>query len=141
MKNFNAECAEDAEGRRVNLNEISRSIIGAAVEVHRTLGPGLLESVYEEALALELSLRALDVQRQIEVPLTYKGKQLHSRLRLDLLVAGTIIVEVKSVEGILKIHAAQLLSYLRLADKRLGLLINFNVSKLLGGVHRVVNAL
>jgi GxxExxY protein len=125
----------------VDLNDISSAIIGAAVEVHRALGPGLLESIYEEALVVELSSRTLPFKRRVEVPLTYKGTLLNSRLRMDLLVADAIIVEVKSVEAILKIHEAQLLSYLRLADRRLGLLINFNVSRLLGGVRRIANHL
>ncbi|MCX7893972.1 MAG: GxxExxY protein [Burkholderiales bacterium] len=141
MNGFNAERAENAEDRGVDFNEISARIIGAAVEAHAQPGPGLLESIYDEALALELESRSLAVSRQVEVPLIYKGAPLRHRLRLDLLVADTVIVEVKSVETLPRIHEAQLLRYLLLADKRPGLLINFNVPKLLGGVHRIVNRL
>ena len=122
-------------------NEISGEIIGAAIEVHRVLGPGLLESVYEEAFAIELQDRTLLVSRQIEVPLVYKGRRLQNLLRMDLLVADSIVVEVKSVERILPVHEAQLLSYLRLAQKKLGLLINFNSTVLSRSVRRIVNNL
>jgi len=122
-------------------NELSGEIIGAAIEVHRVLGPGLLESVYEEAFAIELQDRNLLVSRQIEVPLVYKGRRLQNLLRMDLLVADSIVVEVKSVERILPVHEAQLLSYLRLAQKKLGLLINFNSTVLSRSVRRIVNHL
>ena len=122
-------------------NELSGEIIGAAIEVHRILGPGLLESVYEEAFAIELQDRNLLVSRQIEVPLVYKGRRLQNLLRMDLLVADLIVVEVKSVERILPVHEAQLLSYLRLAQKKLGLLINFNSTVLSRSVRRIVNHL
>ena len=122
-------------------NELSGEIIGAAIEVHRVLGPGLLESVYEEAFAIELQDRNLLVLRQIEVPLVYKGRRLQNLLRMDLLVADLIVVEVKSVERILPVHEAQLLSYLRLAQKKLGLLINFNSTVLSRSVRRIVNHL
>ena len=122
-------------------NELSGEIIGAAIEVHRVLGPGLLESVYEEAFAIELQDRNLLVSRQIEVPLVYKGRRLQNLLRMDLLVADLIVVEVKSVERILPVHEAQLLSYLRLAQKKLGLLINFNSTVLSRSVRRIVNHL
>ena len=122
-------------------NELSGEIIGAAIEVHRILGPGLLESLYEEALVLELDLRKIKASRQVEVPVEYKGYRLANLLRLDLLVNGLIVVEVKSVEHILPIHEAQLLGYLRLTGKRLGLLINFNSSVLGKSVRRIVNQL
>ena len=122
-------------------NELSGEIIGAAIEVHRVLGPGLLESVYEEAFTIELQDRNLPVSRQIEIPLVYKGRRLQTLLRLDLLVADAIVVEVKSVERILPVHEAQLLSYLRLAQKKLGLLINFNSTVLSRAVRRIVNQL
>jgi GxxExxY protein len=125
----------------VTENETTSAIIGASIEVHRELGPGLLESVYEEALVLELGSRGLSVQRQLDVPLRYKGRVLANRLRLDLVVDGLVIVEVKSVDRILAVHEAQLLSYLRLADKRLGLLINFNSPVLSRSVRRIVNQL
>jgi len=122
-------------------NELSGEIIGAAIEVHRVLGPGLLESVYEEAFTIELQDRNLPVSRQIEIPLVYKGRRLQTLLRLDLLVADAIVVEVKSVERILPVHEAQLLSYLRLAQKKLGLLINFDSTVLSRAVRRIVNQL
>ena len=122
-------------------NELSGEIIGAAIEVHRVLGPGLLESVYEEALTMELQDRNLPVTRQLEIPLVYKGKRLQNFLRLDLLVADFVVVEVKSCERILAVHEAQLLSYLRLTQRKLGLLINFNSIVLSKSVRRIVNQL
>ena len=122
-------------------NELSGEIIGAAIEVHRVLGPGLLESVYEEALTMELQDRNLPVTRQLEIPLLYKGKRLQNFLRLDLLVADFVVVEVKSCERILAVHEAQLLSYLRLTQRKLGLLINFNTIVLSKSVRRIVNQL
>jgi len=120
-------------------NELSGQIISAAIEVHRILGPGLLESLYEEALVLELELRKINVSRQVEVPVEYKGQRLKNVLRLDLLVGDLIVVEVKSVEHILPVHEAQLLGYLRLTGKRLGLLINFNAAVLSKSVRRIAN--
>jgi len=122
-------------------NDLSGEILGAAIEVHRVLGPGLLESVYEEALAIELQDRNLVVSTQIVLPLAYKSKPLGTVLRLDMLVNNMIIVEVKSVERVLPVHEAQLLSYLRLSNKKLGLLINFNSVVLSKAVRRVVNRL
>jgi GxxExxY protein len=122
-------------------NELSNQILGAAIEVHKALGPGLLESVYESALRIELDARGIESRRQIELPLLYKGQRLDGALRVDLLVADLVIVEVKSVEQFAEIHLAQLLTYLRLADKRLGLLINFNATTLRNSVRRVVNHL
>jgi GxxExxY protein len=120
-------------------NELSGEIISAAIEVHRILGPGLLEFLYEEALVLELELRKINVSRQVEIPVEYKGQRLKNILRLDLLVDGLIVVEVKSVEHILPVHEAQLLSYLRLTGKRLGLLINFNSAVLSKSIRRIAN--
>ena len=122
-------------------NELSGKIIGGAIEVHSILGPGLLEFLYEEALAIELGQRGLTVARQVEIPVTYKHERLRNVLRLDLLVNGLVIVEVKSVERILPVHEAQLLSYLRLSEKKLGLLINFNSTVLSRSVRRIVNNL
>src|SRR5690348_2777548 len=122
-------------------NELSAQIIGAAIEVHRLLGPGLLESIYDEAMAVELTTRGLQVNRQVEVPIRYKETLLGTALRLDLLVNGLIVVEIKAVEHLLKVHEAQLLSYLRLSSKRLGLLINFNSQVLTQSVKRIVNGL
>jgi GxxExxY protein len=121
-------------------NELSGVIIGAAIEVHRELGgPGLLEDVYEEALCHELQLRGLEVQRQVGVAIEYKGKLLRKRLVIDLLVNDEIIIEVKSVEVYHEIFQAQLLTYLRLTKRHLGLVINFGERYVKDGVHRVVN--
>ena len=125
----------------MELNDISGAVIGAAIEVHRVLGPGLLESAYELALERELNLRGLEVMRQVAVPLEYKGLVLGDGFRLDLLVCDAVLVEVKAVEQLQPIHEAQLLTYLRLTDKRLGLLINFNERFLKEGVKRIANAL
>lgn len=120
-------------------NERSRQIIGAAIEVHRVLGPGLLESVYEMCLKEELARKGLSVQSQLEFPIVYKGKSLEKTFRIDLLVEDKIIIELKAVEQIQPVHEVQLLTYLRLTDKRLGLLINFNVPVLRKGICRVIN--
>jgi len=122
-------------------NQLSEAIIGAAIEVHRTLGPGLLESVYEDCLAVEFDLRGLSFERQRRVPLEYKGRQVAADLKIDFLVDGSVIIELKAVEKLLPVHGAQLLTYLRLTGKQLGLLINFNVPLLHVGVQRVVNHL
>jgi GxxExxY protein len=118
------------------LNILSGEILDASIEVHRELGPGLLESVYEECLFKELTSREIKVERQIELPIFYKGDRLNSNLRLDLLVANQIIVELKSVDCILPIHQAQIITYLKLSDKSLGLLINFNERLLKNGFKR-----
>ncbi len=122
-------------------NDISYDIRGAAFKVHTELGPGLLESVYEEALAYELGVMGYEVQRQVGIPMKYKEIQLDIGFRLDLLVDDAVIVEVKSVEGLTDVHHKQLLTYLKLADKRLGLLINFNESSLKNSIIRIVNSL
>ena len=122
-------------------NEISHEVIGAAIDLHGNLGPGLLESAYECALMFELAQRGLDVRCQVPMPLIYKSVKLDQGYRLDLLVQDKVIVEIKSVECIAPVHYAQLLTYLRLSDKRLGLLINFNSKLLKHGIHRVVNGL
>lgn len=118
------------------LNQITRDIIGAAIEVHRQLGPGLLESSYRECLCRELLLRGIPFEREKPLPLEYKGIHLGCGYRLDLLVAGGVVVEIKSVEALPPIHDAQLLTYLRIGGWRLGLLINFNVAVLKNGIHR-----
>jgi len=125
----------------VEHNRVSGLIMDAALAVHRTLGPGLLESVYEQCLAIELTERGTPEVRQVSLPLHYKGHTLDAALRLDMLVADRVIVEVKSVERFLPIHEAQLLTYLKLSGRRLGLLINFNVLMLKDGVRRLVNKL
>lgn len=123
-------------------NEISRIVVDAAIEVHRTLGgPGLLESVYEEALVYELQLRGLEVERQRSVPIVYKGARLASGLRLDLVVAGKVIVECKATRDNNPIFKAQALTYLRLMHLKLALVINFGMPLVKDGVHRVVNRL
>lgn len=114
-------------------------VIGAAIEVHRTLGPGLLESVYTTAMEHELIARDIDVASEIYLPLTYKGATLNGRLRIDLLISGDLVVELKAVEALLPVHQAQLLTYLRLGGFSRGLLINFNVPLLIDGVRRLVN--
>ena len=109
--------------------------------MHRELGAGLLEGIYEDALEIELRARGLNVRRQIGIPATYKSHKLPTVLRLDMLVEELVIVEVKSAEKILPVHEAQLLSYLRLSEKKLGLLINFNAAVLKQSIRRVVNGL
>ena len=122
-------------------NEISEKIIGAAIEVHSILGPGLLESVYEEALCHELHLRGLQFIKQQSVPIPYKKIKLGSDLRLDLLVEDKVIIDLKAKEKLSTIDKPKLLTYLRLSDKHLGLIINFDVELLRDGVYRVVNKL
>ena len=119
-------------------NDISGKITGAAIEVHKHLGPGLLESAYEECLCRELDLRGIDFKRQVPLPLNYKGLKLDCGYRLDLLVEDKVIVELKTVEAIAPIHEAQILTYLKLRDIRLGLIINFNVPLLVEGIRRLV---
>lgn len=122
-------------------NEVARQVVDAALSVHRGIGPGLLESVYETALAYELAKRGLRVQRQVAVTFTYDGQRFDEGFRIDLLVEDCVIVEIKSVETIHPVHKKQLLTYLRLGGKRLGLLINFNCELLRGGITRIVNGL
>src|SRR5437588_320370 len=124
---------------RENLeNSLTENIIGAAIEVHRHLGPGLLESVYEECMCEELRLRSMPFKCQIELPVVYKGRETGGKYRIDLIVADEVLVELKAVERLLAVHEAQLLTYLRLTGKRVGLLINFNVSVLHRGIMRRV---
>jgi|SRR5215213_10289950 len=118
---------------------MSHKVIGAAIEVHRFLGPGLLESVYEAALCRELRLRGVATERQVRIPINYKGEELDCHMKLDLLVEKNVIVEVKSVDKVLSVHRAQLLTYLKLQRLWLGLIINFNVVMLRDGVRRVLN--
>ncbi len=124
---------------RQDLDVISNSIIGAAIEVHRELGPGLLESAYEHCLAFELSERGHIVERQKLAPVKYKAVEVDAGFRLDLLVDRKIIIELKAVDAIAPIHKTQLLTYLRLTGLKVGLLMNFNVKILKHGLHRVVN--
>ena len=123
----------------MKLNDISKKIIGTAIEVHRELGPGLLESTYERALEHELGLRGISCQAQVLLPLKYKDLEIPDAYRLDLLVEKSVIVELKTVQSILPIHQAQLLTYLRTSNKSLGLLINFHAELLRDGIKRMVN--
>jgi GxxExxY protein len=121
------------------LNKISGKILDSSIEVHRNLGPGLLESVYQNCLCKEFKIRGINFATQVQVPVFYKGDYVSNDLKVDVLVEKEIVIELKSVELIHPVHSAQLLSYLRLMNKRLGLLINFNVPKLVDGFKRVIN--
>ena len=120
-------------------NEITEAIIGAAIKVHRELGPGLLESAYEACLAYELARQGHAIERQKRVPIVYDGIEIEEGYRIDLFVDGTVVVELKAISRLEEVHSAQLLSYVRLMKQPVGLLINFNVLRLIDGVHRVVN--
>ena len=122
-------------------NEISERIIGCAIEVHKSLGPGLLESAYLECLFYELQQAGLSVEKQKPLPLIYKDVKLDAGYRLDLIVEGKVIIELKSVEALNEIHIAQLLTYLKLSGCKLGLLMNFNVLRVIDGLKRLVNKL
>jgi GxxExxY protein len=121
-----------------NFNELTEAIIGAAMEVHRALGPGLLESTYEMCLCRELSIRGILFERQVPIPVEYKGVKLDCGYRADIVVDGTIPLEIKAIDSLLPIHDAQLLSYLKLGAWKIGLLINFNVELLKNGLRRRV---
>lgn len=123
----------------MSINEVTYQIRGAVYDVYKALGPGLLESVYEEALVYELQQRGLKVERQKAVPILYKGQTLHTELRLDLLVEDLVIVELKSVEEMKKVFSKQLLTYLRLMNKKVGLLVNFNTDDILTAIDRIAN--
>ncbi|MBV8884157.1 MAG: GxxExxY protein [Chroococcidiopsidaceae cyanobacterium CP_BM_RX_35] len=130
--------AESAERRELEeMNQLTGAVIGAAIEVHRLLGPGFLESVYEEALCVELQLRKIPFTRQLVVGVNYKGQQVGEG-RLDLLVANTLIVELKAIENLVPIHEAQVLSYLKMTNHPLALLINFKVPVLKDGIRRII---
>lgn len=121
-----------------NLNEITETVIGAAIEVHKKLGPGLLESAYQECLCRELNLREIPFEKEKPLRVEYKGLKLECGYRLDLLIDGCVVVEIKSIEAIAPIHEAQLLTYLKLGEYKIELLINFNVNKLKDGIRRRV---
>ena len=121
------------------INKITEAIIGSAIEVHRTLGPGLLESAYEACLVFELTQRGFQVEQQKSLPVMYKGMRVDAGYRLDLLVNDTVIVEIKAIDKLAPIHSAQLMSYLKLSEKKIGLLINFNVKLLKDGLKRIAN--
>jgi GxxExxY protein len=121
-----------------DFNELTEAIIGAAIEVHRALGPGLLESTYEMCLCRELALRRIPFERQVPIPVEYKGVKLDCGYRADIVVAGTILLEIKAIDSLLPIHDAQLLTYLRLGGWQIGLIIKFNVELLKHGLRRRV---
>jgi GxxExxY protein len=129
---------EITEQRNMKNEMLTERIIGAAIEVHRELGPGLLESVYEECLCNELSLMALKFERQKELPIVYKGTRVGGYYRIDLLVENAVILELKSVEALLRVHEAQVLTYMRMSGIDIGLLLNFNVDILKNGIKRFV---
>ena len=125
--------------KTMTINEITYEIRGAIYDVYKELGPGLLESVYEESLCFELEQRGLNVERQVQVPIKYKGNMLKTELRLDFLVEDKVIVEFKTVEEMKKVFSKQLLTYLRLMGKKIGLLVNFNTDNILTAITRVAN--
>ena len=125
----------------MELNEISGQVVDAAIKVHSALGPGLLESAYEACLFYELGKRGLSVERQKIQPIVYEGVTIDVGYRMDLFVEGVVVVELKAVERLAPIHEAQLLSYLRLSGSKLGLLLNFNVTRMADGIKRMVNGL
>jgi GxxExxY protein len=125
----------------MNENDLSYLVIGLALELHKNVGPGLLESAYENALAYELRNEGLDVKQQAPMPFIYKDIKMEVGYRIDLIVENKLIIEVKSVDQLAPVHFSQLLTYLKLADKKLGLLINFNCKVLKSGIHRIVNNL
>jgi len=135
--NLTTEVTENAEKRK-DVNELTELLIGCAIEVHRTLGPGLLESAYEVCLCRELSLRGIHFERQVAIPVEYKGVKLDCGYRADLIVTDMILVEIKAVDQLAPIHNAQLLSYLKLTGLKVGLLINFNQRVLTHGIRRKV---
>ncbi len=123
----------------MKIDTITKEIIGSAIEIHKELGPGLLESAYETCLEYELTQKGFDLERQKILPVRYKKIELDAAYRLDIVVENRVIIELKAVENLLPIHTAQLLSYLKLAELPVGLLINFNVPKLKDGIKRIVN--
>lgn len=123
----------------MEFDPISQKVLGCAIEVHRTLGPGLLETVYEKALAQELTDAGLQVASQVQLPVIYKGRDMECGFRIDLLVENSVVVELKTVDQLAPIHEAQLLTYLKLSGHRIGLLINFNVPLLKHGIKRLVH--
>ena len=123
----------------MDINDLTGKVIGAAIEVHKALGPGLLESTYEECLCIELGLREIPYERQKWLPIQYKGVELETGYRIDILVGDSLILELKACESLEPIHEAQLLTYLKLTGIKIGLLINFNVAVLKEGIKRLAN--
>ncbi|MCC6152035.1 MAG: GxxExxY protein [Planctomycetes bacterium] len=130
---------KDAETQRIN--DLSKKVIGFLIEIHRALGPGLLESAYEECLCFELAHAGIPFKKQVSLPVQYKGVRLDCGYRIDIMVDDCLILELKAVEKLMPIHEAQLLTYLRLSGKRLGLLVNFNVPVVKDGIKRIANGL
>ena len=122
-----------------SINDITYKIIGCVYEVYNNLGPGLLESVYEDALAVELKLRGINFKRQASLPIIYKNTELNSPLRIDLFVEDSVVVELKSVETLKSIHYKQVQTYLKLSEFKIGLLINFNTDNIKNDIHRIAN--
>ncbi len=125
----------------MEINELTEAVIASAIEVHRHLGPGLLESTYEQCLCHELSLRNLHFERQVALPVTYKGIKLDCGYRADILVDEKLVLEIKATDSITPLHQAQILTYLKMMDMRVGLILNFNVPVLKDGIKRMVNRL
>ena len=123
----------------MEVNDLTKTIIGAAIEVHRTLGPGLLESTYEACLFYELEQQGIFVERQVELPVKYKNVRVEIGYKIDLLVENQVIIEVKSVKELLPVHMAQIITFLKISNKSKGLLMNFNEAKLIDGVKRISN--
>ena len=142
LNRFNAEDAKSAEITIMepNINDLSHAVIGAAIDVHRELGPGLLESAYEGAFSHELFLREILHARQVSLPVVYKSRIIETGYRIELLIDNRLVVELKALEKLLAVHSTQVLTYLRLGNFPLGLLINFNVRRLVEGIERVTNA-
>ena len=136
---LSAHVVSEILGKNMDINHLTGKVIGAAIEVHKTLGPGLLESVYEECLCRELQLSKISYERQKGLPVEYKGAMLDCGYRLDLVVEGRLIVELKSCDTLQPIHEAQLLTYLKITNIKIGLLINFNVPVLKDGIKRMAN--
>jgi GxxExxY protein len=135
---LNRQGRQDRQEPSAEIDALARQIVDAGLKVHRALGPGLLESAYEHCLAHELGLRGLAVRRQVPLPVVYEGLRLDAGYRLDLVVVGAIVVEVKAVEALSRLHEAQLMTYLKLSGCRLGFLMNFNVPLFKDGVRRLV---
>ena len=135
------EEAQRTQRKSMTENELSYKIIGAAIELHKTVGPGLLESAYENALAYELLELGFSVQQQVPMPFVYKDVKLEVGYRIDIIVENKVIIEIKSVENLSPVHFAQTLTYLKLSELKMGLLINFNTNILKEGIHRIVNNL
>lgn len=122
-------------------NRIATDVLNCAFEIHKTLGPGLLESVYEQCLAYEIALKGWSVEMQVPVPMNYKGICFEAGFRMDILVEDKVVIEIKAIENLAPVHFAQTLTYLKMSDKKLALLINFNTKLLKDGIHRIVNNL